>query len=83
MQALKKFYSAIKRSRFTYANYYYNYMKSISISFSLDIKVSWARVEAFLCSSIYFSENELSSILITFSIRLCENDFVENLRLRA
>ena len=86
--------STIKCSRFTCAsccyNCFFNFLamfieliRSTSISFSLDIELSCTWIKASSYSSIYFFEDEIFSILITFLIRLCEDDFAESLRLRA
>ena len=88
-----KFHSAIKRSRFICASrccsYFFNFFAmlikliwSTSISSSVDIKASCTWIEALSYSLVYFFENELSSILITSSIRICEDDFAKNSRLQ-
>ena len=94
MRVSNKFYFAIKRSRFTCANrycsYFFNFLamlieliQLISFSISFDIEVLYTWIEASSYSSACFFENELLSILITFSIRLCKDDSIESSRLQA
>ena len=94
MRTSNKSCFAIKRSRFTCANRccscFFNSFRvlidliwSTLISSSPDIKVLYAWIEVSSCSSTYFSENELSSLLITFSVRFYQDDSVENSQLQA
>ena len=94
MQVSNQSRSAIKRLRFIYAIRYCNHslnfftvfvelIQSTSTLFSFNIKISCAWIKVLSCSSACFFKNELFSILIIFSMRLCENDYVESSQLRA
>ena len=94
MRIFNKFCSIIARSRFAYATYNFNYffnffaifielIRSTSILFSLDLKISCAWLKVSLFSLICFFKNRLFSIFVTFLSWLRENDFAEVSRLRA
>ena len=93
IQVSNKSNSVIKRSRFSYAScccsYFFNFLAmfieliwSTSTSSSLDIEVLYTWIKVSSCSSAYSFKSELFSILITFSIRLCNDDSAESSRLR-
>ena len=93
MQIFNKFCLIIARSHsacaicnfncfFKFFAVFIELIQLISISFSFNLKISYAWLKISLSSSTCFSKNKLSSIFVMFSSWLCEDNFVEVSRLR-